>query len=138
MHAEAEKREAAFASRREDLEKAYLERRQRLEEDAERRRREAEAVLAAERETLTSQLETRAKEVEAEKTRNGSWLAQREAEISERYQLNERALRQELNLAKIEYAAQYDERLRKLAEERESLRRDYEQKLRDLEKRKQG
>jgi hypothetical protein len=50
----------------------------------------------------------------------------------------ERQLRNELNLTKIEYAAQLDERTRKLGEEREALRKDYEQRLRDLEKRRQG
>ena len=39
-------------------------------------------------------------------------------------------------MAKIEYASQFDEKFRKLAEEREALRKDYEQKLRDLENRR--
>jgi len=50
-------------------------------------------------------------------------LAAKEAEISGRHQELERQLRQDLNLTKIEYAAQLDERTRKLAEERETMRR---------------
>ena len=38
----------------------------------------------------------------------------------------------------VEFRGNVDTRLRKLAEERETLRRDYEQKLRDFEKRRQG
>ena len=85
---------------------------------------------------LLASHEARVKELEAEKTHQGSLLAQKEAAISERYGEQERRLRQELNMAKIEYASQFDDKLRKLAEERESLRKDYEQKLRDLENRR--
>ena len=49
-----------------------------------------------------------------------------------------RELRKELNLTKMEYASQLDERTRKLNEDRETFRREYEQKLRDFEKRRQG
>ena len=80
--------------------------------------------------------ENRVKELEAEKARLASFLSQKEAEISERYGEQERRLRQDLNMAKIEYASQFDEKVRKLAEEREALRKDYEQKLRDLENRR--
>jgi hypothetical protein len=113
-----------------------VDRRTKLEDDYERRRRELEAGLGAEREALLAQHAVRVKEIEAEKTRQGSLLAQTEAAISERYGEQERRLRQELNMSKIEYAAQFDDKVRKLGEEREALRKDYEQKLRDLENRR--
>ena len=109
-----------------------------LEDDYERLRRELEAGLDTERETLLAQNEARVKKIEAEKTRQGSLFAQKEAEIAERYGEQERRLRQELSMAKIEYASQFDDKLRKLAEEREALRKDYEQKLRDLENRRKA
>ena len=108
--------EEGSEARRLELEKAAVERRQKLEDDFERRRRESVAALAAEREATIAQLDARVREVEAEKARSGSWLAQKEAKIAGRYQELERQLRQELNLTKIEYASQLDERTRKLAE----------------------
>jgi hypothetical protein len=138
LRSEFEKREAALESRRADIDKSLADRRQKLDDEFEKRRRESVSALAAEREATIAQLEARIREVEAEKARNGSWLAQKEAEIAGRYQEMERQLRQDLNMAKIEFASQYDEKVRRLAEEREALRRDYEQKLRDLEKRRQS
>ena len=51
------------------------------------------------------------------------------------FQKLERDLRNEVNLTKIEYASSHDDKMRKLAEERVALQKDYEHKLRELEAR---
>ena len=77
----------------------------------------------------------KSQQLEAEKNRAAKALLQQEEELSIRFHKLERALRHELNLAKIQHAGQHDEKLRKLAEERAALQKAYESKLRELEAR---
>ena len=65
-------------------------------------------------------------------------MMQKEEELLEHYQKLERDLRNELNLAKIEFTTQYEEKSRRLAEERASMQKEYEHRLRELEARYRG
>ena len=60
---------------------------------------------------------------------------EKEEELLSHFQKLERDLRNEVNLTKIEHAASHDDKMRKLAEERVTLQKDYEHKLRELEAR---
>ena len=75
--------------------------------------------------------------LEQERSRQTQWLAQREEELQARHHRLERELRNQINSAKIEQQAAFDEKTRRLLEERTQLQKEYEQKLRELEQRRQ-
>jgi len=137
---------AEFERRIQDGERQFAERQAALETDCDRRKGQLEAAAAAERDELRAAFDKRSQDletayrekfqqVEADKNRAGDVLLRKEEELAKHFQKLERELRNELNLTRIEHAAQYDERLRKLGEERAALQKDYESKLRELEAR---
>jgi hypothetical protein len=139
-------KEAALETRVKDLEKSLGERKNKLEEEFDRKSREMLMALATDRDQTRSTAERRAKEIEdsyrekmglldAERAKVNATLMQREEELSSRQQKLERDLRNEAAMTKIEQASAYDEKVRKLAEERTQLQKDYERRIRELEAR---
>jgi hypothetical protein len=128
-------------------EKAAAERQAALEAEFERRKEQLTAAITSERDSLHAAFEKRNQQLEesyqerfqqleAKKSRVASGALQKEDELAANFQRLERDLRNELNRAKIQHAAMHDEKLRKLAEERAAMQKDYENKLRELDQRR--
>ena len=130
-------KEKTLEERAVEREKVLLSQKRELEATFEAKARSAAAELEHERDALREHHEKRLREVEAEKQKAGTWLMQKEQELSDNFQKVEQTLRNELHAARLAQAAEYDEKVRRLAEERLVLQKEHEQKLRDLEARYQ-
>lgn len=142
------RKEAALEERLRNSDAEAARRKSTQEAEAERLRLRHESEIAAEREALRAEHDKRFKELEdsyrekfglleQEKSRATHILLEKEDALLAQYQKLERDLRNEMNLTKIELAAQHDEKMRKMAEDRVAMQKDYEHKLRELESRRE-
>ena len=146
LRADFADKQAQLERRVQDAERAAAERKGDLEEDFDRRKAQLDAAAEQERDGMRAAFDKRSQELEqtyreklqqleADKSRASELLLEKEEELAKHFQKLEHDLRNELNLTKIEHAAQHDEKLRKLAEDRAALQKQYEARLRELEAR---
>ena len=144
LRSEFETKHGEVASRAEEADRRHEERRKALEEGHDKRRRELEAAVAQERDTVRAYLDRRSKELEEayrekfseferEKSRSGAWLQQKEEELLEQHQKHEADLRKGWELKQLELTRAFEDKTRKLVEERDALQKDYERRLREID-----
>ena len=136
-------KETAFAAQKRDLvarevaalRAEFTDKQTQLDAAAARERDELHAALDRRSRELDQAHQEKLRQIEAAKSHGSELLLEKEEELAKSFQKLEHDLRNELNLTKIEHAAAHDEKLRKLAEDRAALQKQYETRLRELEAR---